>query len=335
MFLERIDKIFSENCWASMAAFDELATRTEVMRQVALDIAREALVPGPSHVPHWRRHWLSAARAAWGRASVTDVLRCVARIPEDRSLFLHADGTLCGYVSEGALADRLSQENRAAVAEDLVRELAGAQGDEAKSAVKARAHRRLASWSPTRRRLVTQIVLDPDGNAALDEREDLMFEHWGPIFSADGPTDDDATRWLLEHVPRWAGEIALPDFDSFARMVHSTAASAPGPDVLSYAYWSTHSDNVKALYSCLEAIWSGAEPPAWFNEATVIFIPKSTAAPAESSCRAPPARYCPLTLANSSQKLIAKAINGILEPIVVETVSPHAERICEGTTTPR
>lgn len=262
MFLERLDAVYASNGLNDLPAFEALATRTEVMHHLALDVARDAVLPGPTHVHHWRRHWLCAARAAraaWGRRDSADVARCVARIPDEGDLFLSADGTLQLAISDASLAERLGQANRAAVAEDLDRELGLAGCDAAKTVARARSSRRLASWSPSRRQLFSQVILDPDGEPAFsdDAAERLMFDHWGPVFSNESATDPAAVEWLLTHVQRWEGDLRLPEFDDFVRMVTRTSNTAPGPDGLSYSYWAVHPDNLRCLHSCLEALWRG------------------------------------------------------------------------------
>lgn len=324
LFLERLRTAYAGRGWDHMPAFEALATRTEVMQQIALEVAKDATLPGPTHVHHWRRHWICAARAAWGRRDASEVTRCVARIPGDGDLFLRDDGTLQPAVSDAALAELLGQANRAAVSEDLDGDLGMADCEAAKTVARARASRRLASWSPSRRQLLSQVVLDPVGEpAATDEAaERLMLDHWGRVFSNNSATDPEAVAWLLSFVQKWEGDIRLPDYGDFVRMVTRTASSAPGPDGLSYASWAVQPDNLQCLYSCMEALWRGEAPPAWFNAATVIFIPTSASSPSDNVCRAPPGRYRPLTLANASQTLLAKAINGTLEQVAATTVSP-------------
>lgn len=141
-----------------------------------------------------------------------------------------------------------------------------------------------------------------------------MKNHRGLVFSNAAHVDSEVAASLLLHVQRWVGEVALPGIVSFTRTVKCTLASAPGPDRAGrHTYWSTHPAHAQCLYDCLVAVWNGEVPPSWLNEATVIFIPKATADSTDTFCRAPPSRYRPLTLANASQKFIAKAIDSILE----------------------
>lgn len=328
LFISRLQDTYSSSEWFGMTAFDALSTRTDVMHIVALEVARQAREPGPSHRPDWVRHWIGAARTAWGRGRVDEVRDCLLRVPDASGLFLQDDGSLRPTVSDADLAERLGQANREAVVEDMAREVLRADGAEAKASIRARANRKLASWSPSRRRILTQVVVDADGNTAesAEAAEGLMFDDWGPIFSDDTPIDLAASEWLQQ----WVGDIALPDLETFTRMVHRTASSALGPDVLSYAFWHSHPDNVKCLYTCLQAICDGQDPPAWFNSSAVIFTPKATPSPTDSDCLAPPSRYRPLTLANASQKLVAKALNYILEGVASSTVSPLQRGFAKG-----
>lgn len=106
--------------------------------------------------------------------------------------------------------------------------------------------------------------------------------------------------------------------------------SALAPDGSSDPFWSTHVGNVQTLYACLVAIWEGVEPLAWFIVAIVIFIPKSAMVATDTEHRVAPGRYRPLTLANASQKLIAKAINVVLEDVARRMVSHLQLGVVEG-----
>lgn len=324
LFHRRLTEAYDAEDWAGVPPFVELAERTAIIRDVAWAVVREAREPGPSHTPHWRRHWVSSARSAWEKGELSRVAECIARVPDAGPLFMTDAGALLQDIDEDAVAQMLNCANRDAVAEDLRRDLAKMVGDDAKSSLRSRATRRLAQWAPARRRLVTQIVLRLDGNIAADSEEahELMRAHWSPISGNASPIDDGAADLLLRKVQRWVGDLALPSIADFQRMVERTTSSAPGPDMLDYSFWAAHESNISVLYSCLEALWRGEPAPEWFNEATVIFIPKAAVSPTDDESRAEPGRYRPLTLANASQTLLAKAITSLLEEVAVTTVSP-------------
>lgn len=93
--------------------------------------------------------------------------------------------------------------------------------------MRSRANRKLAQWSPAKRRVVFQVVLDEGGGVAesADAASRLMQEHWGPISGDATPIDDEAARTLLSLVQQWRGVISLPDSGSFSYMLAHTMGS--------------------------------------------------------------------------------------------------------------
>lgn len=96
----------------------------------------------------------------------------------------------------------------------------------------------------------------------------------------------------------------------------ATADSSPGPDGLPYSAWGANDESIHCLYSVLQAIASGAAVPEWFNAALLISIPKK-AGPNAAAYSARAANFRPLTLADTSQKLIARAVEHALIDVTV------------------
>lgn len=113
----------------------------------------------------------------------------------------------------------------------------------------------------------------------------------------------------------------LPAFNLVAQ---STRDSSPGPDGLPYSAWTSCPLALTCLHRTTLAMAEGAKSPTWFNAATMIMIPKKLA-PGATAYAAAPAEYRPLTLANISQEIVAKAVDVELGKVAMHTV--HAVQI--------
>lgn len=69
------------------------------------------------------------------------------------------------------------------------------------------------------------------------------------------------------------------------------------------------------LYASYVAFVAGTEPPPFFNEALLVFIPKGGTTPGSVEYEAVAAHFHPLTLSNSCQKLVTKAFGDSLERV--------------------
>lgn len=70
------------------------------------------------------------------------------------------------------------------------------------------------------------------------------------------------------------------------------------------------------------ALADGCEPPADFNVALLVFIPKGGVLPGMEGYEARAAQFRPLTLSNSCQKFIAKAFGVTLKRIAAAVTHP-------------
>lgn len=91
--------------YGGMPAFEELATKTEIVQRVARHVARSAASLGPLNRHYWRNQWAVAAGLAWGRGRFAEALRCVERVPEARHMFMGAGGMFLGAFSEAAIVE--------------------------------------------------------------------------------------------------------------------------------------------------------------------------------------------------------------------------------------
>lgn len=126
---------------------------------------------------------------------------------------------------------------------------------------------------------------------------------------------------LLRHCPDTSrrADVDLPTFEEFCRAAGIARDSSPGPNGLPYSAWIASRAALVCLYSATGAMSTGETVPAWFNAATVILIPKKLP-PGATAYAAKPGEYRPLTLANTAQKSIAKAVDATLSKIAASTV---------------
>lgn len=176
---------------ASMGPFAELALTVEEMQKVAGEVMRGVRKPGVAHRPHWRLHWLSSARTAWGRRHVEGVQSAVERVPEYSGPFLTDARALRERLLDEEVADALAASQREAIASDVRDDPKNAVIAVQRTVLRAKARRRMAMWSSGGRRLVSQVVLDRTGDVANSPQAEagLMYEHWPFAFGNNAPSE--------------------------------------------------------------------------------------------------------------------------------------------------
>ena len=111
--------------------------------------------------------------------------------------------------------------------------------------------KRLAQWAPKTRRAFTLNITSVDDIPADDTATSAqrLFDHWSPIFT-DSPTDADAQEHLLRHVQALPSDFKhIVDFDSFLKIIRSTADTAPGPDGVPYSAWAASIDTTGQIFT--------------------------------------------------------------------------------------
>lgn len=156
------------------------------------------------------------------------------RILEHATLFLGEIGALRTHLHGATVAEVFTQAQRGTISADAQADLRMETIPEQKTALRAKARRWMAMWSPGCRRLITQVVLDDDGVVAQSPvvASDLMVRHWAPVFSNDAPTDGAAEQELWAFVQKFRGTVELASLDEFADLVARTSSTALGPDGL-------------------------------------------------------------------------------------------------------
>lgn len=106
-------------------------------------------------------------------------------------------------------------------------------------------------------------------------------------------------------------------------MVGHTRASSPGPDGLPYSVWDVAGDaGRRILFQAYQDLRRGVPPACDFNRSLVVYILKELDHSTPGLPSASPARVRPITLSNTSHKLLANAIYATLERFVELAVHP-------------
>lgn len=136
-------------------------------------------------------------------------------------------------------------------------------------------------------------------------------------FGAAWHPEDAAARRLPAHghvfTQREAAALQVCSLDEFATMVRRVRDNSIGPDRLLYNAWGATVGGIASVYRVPMDLTFGGQPPAWFNAALVIFIPKGVSA--GDAYAATEAEFRPLTLAVTALKFVAKAVDGMLSEV--------------------
>lgn len=174
----------------------------DVFHSVARQVRRVGRPIDASRADSWLAHWLLVARMAHRRGDESGLRAAVDRMGDATvaSLFLDVSGHVCRDIDEEAFAGELGRLQVAHILSDMRVELKGAAGEDERIAIRSRAHRRLARWSPMRRRIHRIIVLGSDGASLGCGRgaADALAAHWGPAFSKSRGISPAAARSCLQ-----------------------------------------------------------------------------------------------------------------------------------------
>lgn len=112
-------------------------------------------------------------------------------------------------------------------------------------------------------------------------------------------------------------------FDDFAAIASHVNHSNPGPDGVPYQAWlGSGGVPLRLVYAAYVALTERAIPPADFNAALLAFIPKGGPLLGTDGYEGKASQLHPLSLSNSCQKLITKALGAALEGIAMQVMHP-------------
>lgn len=321
MFAEVVEGMLDTLDFEGCGAFEVLVGYTDVLRQVAREVLRTTLEPTAENRAEWVAHWLASARRHWLGGRHGRLRECLAHIPSYGHLFYSVEGEVRARMSDLEFKAALGAATQEAIMAELQRDLGRVAGDSERQSLRAKAARRLSLWSPKRRRIKTCVVLQADGTEcdSVEAVAEALASDWGGVFSGCSGSNLGAAARLLQDGVVFPHELRLPSFAEFQDMAMRTPSSAPGPDGLAYGFWTSCERCTRVLYECMQALASGENPLAGFNDAIVTFISKRALHLGERVYAATPEQLRPLTLANWSQELVAKGIKFALEQAAVQS----------------
>lgn len=311
--------------WSAFAPVEELEAWKLLMHRTAPEfLARSPEVDGPEDAVRRRAQFLGEARRTHIRCDWEGLRRLREALRADADLFFAPDIQAHAQIDDQWYAAAM----QAAIWEGAMLALKETPEDEANAergrALRAQVERQMREWSPARRRLVVQTIIDGDGTTLLSTADELqrLETHWGRVFGAEWHPEDAAARRLLAH----GHVLSRPEadapqvctIDEFATTVRKVRDSSPGPDRLPYSAWGATVGGIARIYRVLIALTLGAHPLAWLNAALVNCIPKGVSA--GEAYAATESEYRPLTLADIVQNLVAKAVDGVLAGVASTTV---------------
>lgn len=145
---------------------------------------------------------------------------------------------------EASLREARAQQTKNDMKVDLEQE----RDSQAKRAIRARAHRRLAALAPHARSVHCDTVLGPGGGMAItsDASARLLASHWRQVFDAPAPLQNDTVQRLLKFAQPLHPAVELEPF-SF-EIISLRSRVTPGTRHLDRAeYHTMHgSDEAKA-----------------------------------------------------------------------------------------
>lgn len=212
---------------------------------------------------------------------------------------------------------------------DMEHDLRKEVDPQARRAIRARAHRRIAAhaprqyWERTARRLLTLPVrrrswrtIGARSSPHLSARTAALSNDCFPMF-APLTLQSSSRRFPSTTSWRWLG-------------AHVTRHLAPTECTTMHGCRAGRVGGLLILYKAYLAVLAGDSVPGWINASLVVFIPKSAPGSSGMPHAATPVNFRPISLSNTSQKLIAKALNMTLEVISQDVAHPAQRGFIRG-----
>ena len=187
----------------------------------------------------------------------------------------------------------------------------------------------------TRRRLVS-LCPPSNGGAPMPEPTEVPSEmaahindFWQPIYSAraDGPDSTSIAQHFddIDYHKTVPGNVMplIPSQDALYDTIMSSGNSCPGRNGIPFGAYRTIPDYAAPIFHSLVVhIASGGAPPPDFNFGRLFLIPK-TASPEVDRMR-------PITVNNTDNRIIAKAVTAAITPAIDHIVSPEQKGFIPG-----
>ena len=297
--------------------FDRLRRYKEAMSRAATIIIGKASAVECAK-PASRLFWITAARSAVRARSSSKLARAVERFPGLCNFFNCED---CVVSDPSGLHTLVCDINREDLRDQLAEVEASDLSEDDKNRKRSKFHTRLSSWSPKGKSVIGVSVLTEDGDTTNEKGAfEALKSHWEPVFN-NTIGDRRAMNDFSRHVQRCPEGIVPLSRIEFREICGVARRSAPGPDGIGYMSWRAGGEEAAdVVFECYRCILEGGEVPGWFNESTLVFIPKGDPGAGGVGVQARPGDLRPLSLSNADQKLVALAINISLSRICESVV---------------
>lgn len=195
---------------------------------------------------------------------------------------------------------------------------------------------RAEPYRPKRKRLILHGIYTRDGVPidGDDEVSRAIVDERAPVFEGRATDEEEEIRFFADFIMPGCGATAWAwPRGTLSAVAERCTHSAPGPDGVPYAFWAQAPQEVlEILENASERMSRGIRPPAQLLDSLTIFIPKGEyAADLERVIRRIN-ELRPITLMQTSAKLIAGVVNLELSDIAKRTIVDEQRGFVEGRT---
>ncbi|CAK0802619.1 unnamed protein product, partial [Prorocentrum cordatum] len=157
-----------------------------------------------------------------------------------------------------------------------------------------------------------------------DAFQQFLTAHWSRVFAPRRVEPDALQEYLpfVQVAPQLSSwTLTYPQFQELVEKLHD---SAPGPDGIPYSVWRAHDNCTRILYDFYLYFLASQRLPDDFNEALGVFLPKGSQPGDDILVRREADTTRPISLSNSDNKIISKALNCFLRDIV--EITAHTQQ---------
>ena len=195
----------------------------------------------------------------------------------------------------------------------------GRAGFQTRCALKQQ-RRRAKLWAPFGRSISLAGVISSKGRV-VEEREameEVLVNEWRDTFALKGSDQ----HMIDSIIAKWGhglnlADVKMPSYHQISRMVDKLLDSAPGPDGIPYSGWNVDAC-VRILCSLFDWLASGGGADREFIASLLIFLPKKLLPSDIDSVIRPTDATRPISLKNSSNKIISLILNLAVKWILKE-----------------
>ena len=165
----------------------------------------------------------------------------------------------------------------------------------------------------------TPLTLLRDAGGSLLEEEEHISQHvydfYAKLYTPEATTDDQRQDFLRQQLPQLSPEVGqqlmleIQAEELYKGLAQAPRNKAPGPDGLSYEFYSTFKDELGVLMAKVlsQALKQGAIPRSFYRS-QIILLHKKGKDPADIG------NWRPISLANTDSKVLSRLITKRLAP---------------------